>query len=65
MPGSDGPLNNIDEAKKFVKQYGLPIIIKAAHGGGDAFMQMQLVEQQVRFAFQPHHNTADTFAGNL
>jgi hypothetical protein len=28
------PLNNADEALEFAKQYGLPIAIKAAFGGG-------------------------------
>ena len=32
--GTQGPLNNADEALEFAKQFGLPIAIKAAFGGG-------------------------------
>jgi acetyl-CoA/propionyl-CoA carboxylase, biotin carboxylase, biotin carboxyl carrier protein len=33
-PGSDGPVSGPDEAISFAKQFGLPIAIKAAFGGG-------------------------------
>lgn len=34
VQGTQDPLNNADEALEFAKQYGLPIAIKAAFGGG-------------------------------
>ncbi|WP_336952176.1 acetyl/propionyl/methylcrotonyl-CoA carboxylase subunit alpha [Acinetobacter sp. AS167] len=34
VQGTQDPLNNADEALAFAKQYGLPIAIKAAFGGG-------------------------------
>ena len=34
VQGTQDPLNNADEALEFAKQFGLPIAIKAAFGGG-------------------------------
>ncbi|MFI7824970.1 biotin carboxylase N-terminal domain-containing protein, partial [Acinetobacter baumannii] len=34
VQGTQDPLNNAEEALEFAKQYGLPIAIKAAFGGG-------------------------------
>ena len=34
IPGSDGSINNFEEAKKVSKEIGYPIILKAAAGGG-------------------------------
>ena len=33
VSGTPGPISSIEEAKEFVNEYGLPIIIKAAMGG--------------------------------
>jgi acetyl-CoA/propionyl-CoA carboxylase, biotin carboxylase, biotin carboxyl carrier protein len=33
-PGSDGPVSGPDEAAAFAAEYGLPIVIQAAYGGG-------------------------------
>jgi len=33
-PGPDGPVSSADEIKEFARQYGLPVAIKAAFGGG-------------------------------
>lgn len=40
VPGSGGPVPSIKEAKDFVAQYGFPIIIKAAFGGGGRGMRV-------------------------
>lgn len=34
IPGSDGVVKNFEDAKKFVENFGLPIMIKASAGGG-------------------------------
>mmetsp|Transcript_50221 Transcript_50221/g.56892 ORF Transcript_50221/g.56892 Transcript_50221/m.56892 type:complete len:1236 (+) Transcript_50221:68-3775(+) len=40
VPGSDGPLKTSEEVVEFVKEIGLPIIIKAAMGGGGKGMRV-------------------------
>ncbi|CAL1284612.1 unnamed protein product [Larinioides sclopetarius] len=40
VPGTDTPITNLQEATKFVEQHGLPIILKAAYGGGGRGMRV-------------------------
>ncbi|GIY92426.1 pyruvate carboxylase, mitochondrial, partial [Caerostris extrusa] len=40
VPGTDFPITELGEAAKFVEQHGLPIILKAAYGGGGRGMRV-------------------------
>ena len=40
IPGTDGPIDSIDEAKEFANQHGYPLMIKAALGGGGRGMRI-------------------------
>ncbi|PVU94957.1 hypothetical protein BB561_002136 [Smittium simulii] len=40
VPGTDGPIETYSSAKRFVDEYGLPVIIKAAMGGGGRGMRV-------------------------
>ena len=40
VPGSDGALNGLDDAKKNAEQIGYPVLIKAAAGGGGKGMKV-------------------------
>jgi acetyl-CoA carboxylase biotin carboxylase subunit len=40
VPGSDGALESVDDAIKTAKEFGLPVIIKAASGGGGKGMKV-------------------------
>lgn len=40
VPGSDGALNSAEEVQEFVDKYGLPVILKAAMGGGGKGMRV-------------------------
>jgi len=39
VPGTSRPVESLDEAKKFCESYGLPVIFKAAYGGGGRGMR--------------------------
>jgi len=47
VPGSDGPLTSIGEAKKVAKEIGYPVLIKAASGGGGRGMKVVPEESQL------------------
>ncbi|KAG0007024.1 pyruvate carboxylase, partial [Modicella reniformis] len=48
VPGTPGPISSIKDAEAFVKEYGFPVIIKAAMGGGGR--GMRVVRSQADFA---------------
>lgn len=40
VPGTENPIKTVEEAKAFCEQYGLPVITKAAYGGGGRGMRV-------------------------
>lgn len=40
VPGTDGPVTTTDEAMEFCLKHGLPVIFKAAYGGGGRGMRV-------------------------
>ena len=40
VPGTVNPLNSLDEAKKIAEQFGYPVMLKAAAGGGGKGMRL-------------------------
>ncbi len=59
IPGSDGLLQNHDEAKKLAKKMGYPVILKATAGGGGKGMRVVWEESEIEKAY----NTAKAEAG--
>jgi acetyl-CoA carboxylase biotin carboxylase subunit len=47
VPGSDGPVETIEEAKSIASDTGYPVIIKAASGGGGRGMKVVQSEDQL------------------
>ena len=64
VPGSKGPVKNIKELKKVSKEIGLPIIIKAAAGGGGKGMKVVEDESELENAYNLTKSEAEVNFGN-
>lgn len=53
VPGTPGPVVSADVAMEFCKQHGLPVIFKAAFGGGGRGMRV-VKKLDVRFSHLCH-----------
>ena len=51
IPGTDGALDNADQAYEFAKEAGLPLMIKATMGGGGKGMRIARTLDEVRSQF--------------
>ncbi len=52
VPGSDGSVDSIEDARAVVKQIGLPVIIKASAGGGGKGMRVVKTESELESAYR-------------
>ncbi|MFE1244647.1 pyruvate carboxylase [Fictibacillus sp. NPDC058756] len=52
IPGSDGPVNSLEEVKSFAEENGFPIIIKASMGGGGRGMRIVRSENSLAESFE-------------
>ena len=64
VPGSKGPIKNIRELKKISKEIGLPVIIKAAAGGGGKGMKVVEDESELENAYNLTKSEAEVNFGN-
>ena len=51
IPGSEGLLESVDQAKKLAKEMGFPVIIKATAGGGGKGMRVVWEEGEIEHAY--------------
>ncbi|MBX5439534.1 MAG: acetyl-CoA carboxylase biotin carboxylase subunit [Thermoflavifilum sp.] len=52
IPGSEGLLSNLDEAKSLAREIGYPVILKATAGGGGKGMRVVWEEAELEKQFQ-------------
>ena len=51
VPGTDNSTDNVEEAEEFAKEFGMPIMLKAAMGGGGRGMRIVRTMGELREAF--------------
>ncbi|VEN37872.1 unnamed protein product [Callosobruchus maculatus] len=64
VPGTDGPVTTKEEAKEFCIKHGLPVIFKAAYGGGGRGMRVVREMSEVEENFQRASSEALSAFGN-
>ena len=64
VPGTDGPVEKFEDAKKFTDEYGFPIIIKAAFGGGGRGMRVVRKQEDLKDSFERATSEAKSAFGN-
>ncbi|WP_018147016.1 acetyl-CoA carboxylase biotin carboxylase subunit [Henriciella marina] len=64
VPGSDGGVSSIGEAKKIAKKIGYPVLIKAAAGGGGRGMRVAKTEKELENAIRSAKNEARSAFGD-
>lgn len=64
IPGSEEPIKDVEEAKKLAKEFGLPVILKAAAGGGGRGMRLIEKEDEIEDAFAMVKGEAGKAFGN-
>ncbi|SET86313.1 pyruvate carboxylase [Salinibacillus kushneri] len=64
IPGSDGPVKNMEEVEQFGEKHGFPIIIKAALGGGGRGMRIVRSHESLKDAFDRAKSEAKAAFGS-
>ncbi len=64
IPGTPGPVEDVDEAMEFAKTIGFPVIIKAAAGGGGKGMRVAKDPDDFARSFQLARSEALSAFGN-
>ncbi|WBU52489.1 acetyl-CoA carboxylase biotin carboxylase subunit [Paracoccus sp. SCSIO 75233] len=64
VPGSDGGVNEVEDAKRVAAEIGYPVIIKATAGGGGRGMKVAEDESGLEVAFRTARSEAKAAFGN-
>lgn len=64
VPGTPGPVEKYEDAKSFTDEYGFPIIIKAAFGGGGRGMRVVREQKDLKDSFERATSEAKSAFGN-
>ncbi|ELR06254.1 pyruvate carboxylase [Pseudogymnoascus destructans] len=64
VPGTEGAVEKFEDVKKFTDEYGFPIIIKAAYGGGGRGMRVVREQASLKESFDRATSEAKSAFGN-
>jgi acetyl-CoA carboxylase biotin carboxylase subunit len=64
VPGSEGAISDMDEARKVAREVGFPVLIKAAAGGGGRGMKVAETEDKLESALQTASTEAKAAFGD-
>ena len=64
VPGSDGLVESIEDAKKTAEEIGYPVIIKATAGGGGKGIRVARDEKELENGYKMTQQEAETAFGN-
>lgn len=64
VPGTDGIIDNVEEALITAREIGFPVIVKATAGGGGKGMRVAQTEDQLQKAVSMAQQEAETAFGN-
>lgn len=64
VPGSDGPVENLEQVTATVKKIGLPVIIKASAGGGGKGMRVVRTMDELESAFRACRSEGQNYFGD-
>ncbi|HXG57978.1 MAG TPA: acetyl-CoA carboxylase biotin carboxylase subunit [Thermoanaerobaculia bacterium] len=64
LPGSDGPLRTIEDARAVAREIGYPVILKAAAGGGGRGMRICTNEEALDSAYDTARSEAERAFGD-
>jgi pyruvate carboxylase len=64
VPGTPGPVEKFEEVKSFTDEFGFPIIIKAAFGGGGRGMRVVWKQEELKDSFERATSEAKSAFGN-
>ncbi len=64
VPGVTEPVNSVEEVRKLAAEFGYPIAIKAAHGGGGKGLRVVRDHDGIEDGFEGARREADAYFGN-
>lgn len=64
IPGSDGVVETLEEAREIANEIGFPVMLKAAAGGGGKGMRMVMNDAELENAWQTARAEAEAAFGN-
>ncbi|MFN0058983.1 MAG: pyruvate carboxylase [Planctomycetota bacterium] len=64
IPGTPNPVDSLDQAREFIEARGLPVMLKAAHGGGGRGMRVVRRASELNDAFLAASSEASAAFGD-